>query len=105
MVGLRIRPTSSSLSSIFIARTRWFRAPLLPYRPTHTMAHSQAIEEQSLPFSHRKRYYPVEIGQIFNNRYRIIAKIGFGAYSTVWLAYDKRSCAIKIIMFSKYLRY
>ncbi|KGO74117.1 hypothetical protein PITC_021750 [Penicillium italicum] len=54
------------------------------------MAHSQAIEEQSLPFYHRKRYYPVEIGQILNNRYRIIAKIGYGAYSTVWLAYDKR---------------
>ncbi|KAJ5578133.1 protein kinase [Penicillium hispanicum] len=55
------------------------------------MAHNQAIEEQTLPFYHRKCYYPVKIGQTFNNRYRIIAKLGYGAYSTVWLAWDERA--------------
>ncbi|KAJ6028853.1 hypothetical protein N7540_004429 [Penicillium herquei] len=54
------------------------------------MAHSQAIEEQNLPFYHQKRYYPVEIGHLFQSRYRIIAKLGYGAYSTVWLACDER---------------
>ncbi|PGG99066.1 CMGC/SRPK protein kinase [Helicocarpus griseus UAMH5409] len=59
---------------------------------THdTAAQNQAIEEQTLPFYHRKHYYPVKIGQVFNNRYRIIAKLGYGAYSTVWLAWDERN--------------
>lgn len=54
------------------------------------MIQNKAIEEQTLPFTHQKQYYPVKIGQIFNNRYRIITKLGYGAYSTVWLAWDER---------------
>ena len=50
----------------------------------------QAMEEQNLPFYHRKHYYPVKVGQLFNNRYKTIAKLGYGAYSTVWLAWDER---------------
>lgn len=61
-------------------------------------AHSQAIEEQTLPFYHRKYYYPVKIGQVFNDRYRIIAKLGYGAYSTVWLAWDERSYTAKVVL-------
>ena len=48
------------------------------------------IEEQSLFFYDRKQYYPVKIGELFKDRYRIIAKLGYGAYSTVWLARDER---------------
>lgn len=33
-------------------------------------------------------YYPVSVGELFNNKYRIIKKLGWGAFSTVWLAYD-----------------
>lgn len=61
-------------------------------------AHSQAIEEQTLPFYHRKYYYPVKIGQVFNDRYRIIAKLGYGAYCTVWLAWDERSYTAKVVL-------
>ncbi|KAK2809539.1 hypothetical protein FQN50_003807 [Emmonsiellopsis sp. PD_5] len=55
------------------------------------MTNSQTIEEQTLPFYRQKHYYPVKIGQVFNNRYRIIAKLGYGAYSTVWLAWDEKA--------------
>ena len=69
------------------------------------MTNSQRIEEQTLPFYHQRRYYPVKIGQIFNTRYRIITKLGYGAYSTVWLAWDQRSCTIGIpIMLSHFRR-
>ncbi|KAL4892650.1 protein kinase [Aspergillus ambiguus] len=54
------------------------------------MARNQVIEEQTLPFYHLKHYYPVRIGHIFNNRYRIIANLGYGAHSTVWLAWDEK---------------
>ncbi|RMD40650.1 hypothetical protein DV735_g4461, partial [Chaetothyriales sp. CBS 134920] len=47
------------------------------------------IEEQSLLLYQQKRYYPVSIGDLFNDRYRVITKLGYGAYSTVWLARDE----------------
>ncbi|SPO01044.1 related to serine/threonine protein kinase [Cephalotrichum gorgonifer] len=33
-------------------------------------------------------FHPVYIGDIFNDRYRVLNKIGYGAYSTVWLVQD-----------------
>ena len=45
-------------------------------------------------------YYPVRIGdQLCSSRYRIVHKLGYGGYSTIWLARDERSAkfvAIKI---------
>ncbi|KAM5473342.1 hypothetical protein MferCBS49748_001156, partial [Microsporum ferrugineum] len=55
------------------------------------MAVREAIEEQSLPRYYERHYYPVKIGEVFNNQYRIIAKLGYGAYSTAWLAWDQRA--------------
>lgn len=31
-------------------------------------------------------YHPVEIGDLFNKKYQIVAKLGWGHFSTVWLA-------------------
>ena len=33
-------------------------------------------------------YHPVHIGDIYHERYRVIHKLGYGAYSTVWLTRD-----------------
>ncbi|EEP82159.1 predicted protein [Uncinocarpus reesii 1704] len=57
------------------------------------MSQNDTIEEQTLPFSHSKTFFPVKIGQTFKGRYRVIAKLGYGAYSTVWLAWDERAKA------------
>ncbi|KAI2285697.1 hypothetical protein LOZ02_000856 [Ophidiomyces ophidiicola] len=48
------------------------------------------LEELLLPFKHHKHYYPARIGDTLKNQYRIIAKLGYGAYSTVLLAWDQR---------------
>jgi serine/threonine-protein kinase SRPK3 len=53
----------------------------------------QQIEEQKLPQFYQKKYYPVKIGDIFKQQYRIITKLGYGAYSTVWLARDEKLIA------------
>jgi serine/threonine protein kinase len=53
-------------------------------------ADQQLVEEQSLPRYSQKKYYPVNIGETLHDRYRILAKLGYGAYSTVWLARDQR---------------
>lgn len=33
-------------------------------------------------------YYPVEIGEIFVDRYQVVKKLGWGHFSTVWLCWD-----------------
>ena len=34
-------------------------------------------------------YHPVKIGDVYNGRYVIEKKLGWGHFSTVWLASDK----------------
>ncbi|KAK2019407.1 kinase-like protein [Colletotrichum eremochloae] len=34
-------------------------------------------------------YHPIIIGNTFDNRYELVHKLGFGGYSTIWLARDK----------------
>ncbi|MCJ1390203.1 hypothetical protein MMC18_003061 [Xylographa bjoerkii] len=44
-------------------------------------------------------FHPVHFGDLFNCRYRVCRKLGYGVYSTVWLAQDKklkRLVALKI---------
>ncbi|CAG7918853.1 unnamed protein product [Penicillium olsonii] len=36
-------------------------------------------------------YHPVQIGDHFQGRYRVVHKLGHGSYSTAWLARDERS--------------
>lgn len=33
-------------------------------------------------------FHPVYIGDVYHDRYKILSKIGYGVYSTVWLARD-----------------
>uniref|UniRef100_A0AC35TQ67 Protein kinase domain-containing protein n=1 Tax=Rhabditophanes sp. KR3021 TaxID=114890 RepID=A0AC35TQ67_9BILA len=45
-------------------------------------------------------YYFVKIGDVFNLRYHVIRKLGWGHFSTVWLCWDvteKRFVALKIL--------
>ncbi|RAH72515.1 U4/U6 small nuclear ribonucleoprotein PRP4 [Aspergillus aculeatinus CBS 121060] len=46
------------------------------------------IEEETLPTYTPEKYYPVRQGEIFNERYQTLAKVGYGVTSTVWLARD-----------------
>ncbi|KAI2843153.1 hypothetical protein CBS11350_5432 [Aspergillus niger] len=44
-------------------------------------------------------YHPIQIGDHLQNRYRVVHKLGHGAYSTTWLARDERQdkyVAVKI---------
>lgn len=45
-------------------------------------------------------YHPVKIGDLFQNRYHVLRKLGWGHFSTVWLCWDledKRYVALKIV--------
>lgn len=38
----------------------------------------------------RGGYHPTNLGDIFRERYKVVRKLGWGGYSTVWLAHDSR---------------
>ena len=51
---------------------------------------------------HPGGYHPVRIGDLYSDgRYRVVHKLGFGSYSTVWLARDlqtNRYVALKVVV-------
>nr|XP_032828241.1 SRSF protein kinase 3-like [Petromyzon marinus] len=45
-------------------------------------------------------YHPVRKGDLFNSRYHVVRKLGWGHFSTVWLCWDtwaKRFVALKVV--------
>ncbi|KAL7649880.1 hypothetical protein ACMYSQ_011700 [Aspergillus niger] len=48
----------------------------------------EKVEEEELPDYEARRFYPVRLGEIFKNRYQVVAKLGFGSSSTTWLSRD-----------------
>ncbi|KAI1977516.1 hypothetical protein LOZ53_001539 [Ophidiomyces ophidiicola] len=46
------------------------------------------VEEEELPSYVPGNFYPVTIGEVFVERYQVVAKLGFGMSSTVWLCRD-----------------
>lgn len=49
---------------------------------------SSEIEEETLPTYDAAKYYPARQGEVFNERYQVLAKLGYGVTSTVWFARD-----------------
>ncbi|EFR01954.1 CMGC protein kinase [Nannizzia gypsea CBS 118893] len=48
---------------------------------------ARKIEEET-PTYEAEKYHPVRLGQVFQDRYQVVGKVGFGGSSTVWLARD-----------------
>ena len=63
-------------------------------------------EEQENPKDYCKGgYHAVKIGDLFNQRYHILRKLGWGHFSTVWLSWDLkclRFVALKIVKSAKH---
>ncbi|KAJ2556658.1 serine/threonine protein kinase, CMGC [Coemansia sp. RSA 1933] len=59
------------------------------------------MEEEDIEDYRKGGYHPVKIGDSFKDRrYKIIRKLGWGHFSTVWLAYDREKdthVALKIV--------
>lgn len=62
---------------------------MLPTGGFKTVEAGQPVEEE-LPGYRADRFYPVKLGEVFQERYQVIAKLGFGSSSTTWLARDLR---------------
>ena len=50
---------------------------------------SDSSEDEGLPDYKIGGYHPVHVGEVFKDRYVVIQKLGWGHFSTVWLAKDK----------------
>lgn len=54
---------------------------------TNTGSNADDIEEGAAAY-HSRGFHPVYIGDVFQDRYQVLNKIGYGVYSTVWLVKD-----------------
>ncbi|KAL5336930.1 kinase-like protein [Aspergillus crustosus] len=68
-----------------------------------TIDKETAVEEEELPDYKAGRFYPVHLGQVFENRYQVVTKLGFGSSSTTWLARDlkaRKYVALKVYVYT-----
>ncbi|KAJ8183888.1 hypothetical protein LV157_005836 [Aspergillus fumigatus] len=59
-----------------------------PPIPAKLLPPADLVEEEHTPHYKSQHFYPVRLYEILDNRYQIVAKIGWGTSSTVWLARD-----------------
>ncbi|KAF1821305.1 non-specific serine/threonine protein kinase [Dissoconium aciculare CBS 342.82] len=60
---------------------------------------TEPFEEEQLSWYKADRFYPVHIGEILNAKYKVIGKLGWGAYFTTWLCrniLDSSFTAVKV---------
>ena len=48
------------------------------------------LEEENWDWYKPGLFYPVLIGEIFQSRYQVVDKLGYGSRSTAWLCRDLR---------------
>ncbi|XP_035872629.1 SRSF protein kinase 3 isoform X2 [Phyllostomus discolor] len=96
--------SSSSSSSLASGGPESSSSELAPAVPAPRMLQGllgSDDEEQEDPKDYCKGgYYPVKIGDLFNGRYHVVRKLGWGHFSTVWLCWDiqrKRFVALKVV--------
>ena len=88
-------PTCPGLYVRFLTtRTRAESPILLPASTTamerrlDLLPATERIEEETVANYQADHYYPIELGNVFHSRYQVVAKLGFGTTSTVWLCRD-----------------
>ncbi|KAI1120283.1 kinase-like protein [Nemania abortiva] len=73
------------------SRNQW-KQPLEPrVFPTsgfETIDDFESMEEEGMSIYEPGIFYPVHLGEVFQNRYQVVAKLGFGSSSTIWLGHD-----------------
>ena len=46
------------------------------------------FEEEKYSEYKPENFYPVHLGEVFESRYQVVAKLGWGTVSTIWLCRD-----------------
>ncbi|XP_037813169.1 SRSF protein kinase 3 isoform X6 [Lucilia sericata] len=72
---------------------------IFPDSPESSLYGSDEEQEDVAQYC-RGGYHPVVIGDIFDNRFRVVRKLGWGHFSTVWLCRDlkeEKYVALKVV--------
>lgn len=87
-----------SIKSRSVTASRRFSSPSRDSRPLRPREFpssgfeiidpSERVEEERLPFYKRDEYYPMRICEVLEDRYQVVAKLGYGTNSTAWLGRD-----------------
>ncbi|KAJ5717692.1 hypothetical protein N7488_003338 [Penicillium malachiteum] len=105
---VRLLAPANTLSRIAPSQSIWRPKNLDAWglkRQDSTMADKHQVVYNWIPEVERLEgyrpggYHPTMIGELLHDRYQIVDKLGFGGYSTVWLARDthlKRYVALKV---------
>lgn len=64
------------------ARGPTAKAPIL-------LPEDRLIEEERAPGYRAEQFLQVHPGDVLNGKYEVLAKLGYGRYSTVWLTKDQ----------------
>lgn len=68
--------------------------------PGSSLYESEEEEQEDVTQYRRGGYHPIHLGDILHERYRVVRKIGWGHFSTVWLCRDLREenyVALKVV--------
>lgn len=70
---------------------------------TDTSDSSSAYSIDNEPAHHYKKggYHPASVGEMFNSRYRLVRKLGWGVFSTVWMGYDYNTASFRVLKLVK----
>lgn len=75
-------------------RTLASLARTFPSKGFEVLPLHEKIEEETIPNYKAESFWPVRLGDVFESTYQVVAKLGFGTTSTVWLCRDLR-CVLK----------
>lgn len=78
-----IHDYKSGVRDLFKASEKAGQGPLL--------SSANPIEEETQPKYNPDFWYPAKIYDILNERYKIVAKLGYGMTASVWLAKDLKA--------------
>ncbi|KAK1767745.1 kinase domain-containing protein [Phialemonium atrogriseum] len=73
--------------------------PQIPTMSTRRPLYEHIDDVERLDYYRPGGYHPIQIGDRFQDRYQIVHKLGYGSYSTIWLARDEQMAkyvAIKV---------
>lgn len=91
--GIHVLQKGRSVAGVI----HWQRHPLqhsfLPTRRfmssgSTTAAPTYPVEEETVSDTAPDEFYPVHIGDTFQDKYKVVGKLGYGVNSTIWLGRD-----------------
>lgn len=87
LTGQRLKPIRNTITRSLSS----LRRQPLPTPPLGSLLPKDAeVDEEIIPGYESKRFYPAKPGEILDDRYQILVKVGWGTSSTVWFARDMR---------------